>query len=133
MAELFEAAMLLCFAASWPIAIVKMLRSKRAEGKSLGFVLMVFAGYVMGIAAKVAGAGPEGLPAITWLYALNCFTIAMDAALLLYYGHYFNPHRRSCGTLPAISSRASRARANWLRVGTEVGPSRAGAGIGPEE
>ena len=40
MAEALEGAMPVCFAASWPLAIVEMLKSKRAEGKSLGFVLL---------------------------------------------------------------------------------------------
>jgi hypothetical protein len=52
--QAFEAGMLLCFATSWPIAIIKMVKSKRAEGKSLGFVLLVFIGYLLGIAAKAS-------------------------------------------------------------------------------
>jgi hypothetical protein len=85
--QLFEAGMLLCFAVSWPIAIVKMLKTRRAEGKSLGFVLLVLAGYLMGIAAKAAeaAAGQTALPAITWLYAFNTLTVALDAALQVYF------------------------------------------------
>lgn len=82
--------MLLCFATSWPIAIMKMLKSKRAEGKSLGFVLLIFIGYLLGIAAKASSAliYETSLPAIIWLYVLNSLTVGIDALLYLYYRRY---------------------------------------------
>jgi hypothetical protein len=88
--QALEAGMLLCFATSWPIAIMKMLKSKRAEGKSLGFVLLVFFGYLFGIAAKAsyAIAYQTSLPAIVWLYVLNSLTVGIDASLYVYYSRY---------------------------------------------
>jgi hypothetical protein len=85
--QALEAGMLLCFAVSWPVAIVKMLRSKRAEGKSLGFVLLVLAGYVLGIGGKLADAALHQVawPAVIWLYAFNCVTVAIDALLQLHF------------------------------------------------
>jgi hypothetical protein len=88
--QALEAGMLLCFATSWPIAIMKMLKSKRSEGKSLGFVLLVFIGYLLGIGAKASYAMTyrTSLPAIIWLYVLNSLTVATDALLYLYYRRY---------------------------------------------
>lgn len=88
--QALEAGMLLCFATSWPIAIMKMLKWKRAEGKSLGFVLLIFIGYLLGIAAKASYAPlyQTSLPAIIWLYVLNSVTVAIDASLYLYDSRY---------------------------------------------
>ena len=51
-AQLFEALMMICFGVSWPVAIYKTVRTKRTEGKSFLFLLLILAGYLAGIAAK---------------------------------------------------------------------------------
>lgn len=96
--ELLEGAMLICFGLSWPVAIVKTLRMRRTEGKSFGFILLVLAGYLLGIAAKAAhaAAGHEPLPPVTWLYVANSLAVAADAVLFLHY-------RRHPGGRPALS------------------------------
>ena len=53
MSEILEITMLLCFGASWPLNLWKNYRSRSAEGKSLAFLLLIFMGYVAGIAAKL--------------------------------------------------------------------------------
>lgn len=53
MSEILEITMLLCFGASWPLNLWKNYWSRTAESKSLAFLLLVFAGYVAGIAAKL--------------------------------------------------------------------------------
>jgi len=85
--QVLEAGMLICFGISWPLAIVKMLKSRRTEGKSLPFTLLVLLGYVLGITAKVAYAliHETEVPSVTWLYAVNSFTVGVDALLYLYY------------------------------------------------
>ena len=92
-AQLFEAVMLICFGLGWPVAILKTLRTRRTEGKSLGFLWLVFFGYLAGIAAKcarahTAGAAPE---LVTWLYAVNALLVAADIALYLRYSPRSSP------------------------------------------
>ena len=41
MSSIFEAVMLLCFAAAWPAAIHKSWVSRTARGKSLAFLIIV--------------------------------------------------------------------------------------------
>ena len=53
MSEILEITMVLCFGASWPLNLWKNYWSRTAEGKSLSFLLLVFVGYVAGIAAKL--------------------------------------------------------------------------------
>ena len=50
--ELLEAAMLICFGISWPIDIIKAIRTKRIEGKSLAFMAIIAVGYCCGVAGK---------------------------------------------------------------------------------
>lgn len=85
--EALEIGMLICFGISWPVSIAKMLRSRRCEGKSLCFVVLVLAGYLLGVASKVAYARLSGdaLPAVTFFYAVNSLTVAVDGLLYVYF------------------------------------------------
>ena len=85
-AQWFEGAMLVCFGISWPVAIVKTLRTRRTEGKSLGFLSMIFLGYIAGILAKFIRA-PElsQLEIVTALYALNAIFVGTEVLLYLKY------------------------------------------------
>lgn len=86
-AQAFEAAMLICFGVSWPLAIIKSLRARRTEGKSFAFLVLVFIGYLAGVTAKclrAAAAGERPEP-VTALYALNALFVAVDAMLYIRY------------------------------------------------
>ena len=85
--QLFEAGMLICFGVSWPVAILKTWRSKRVEGKSTGFLVLVFIGYMSGIVAKFLRASTEGkaIELVTLLYALNAALVMVDLLLVLKY------------------------------------------------
>ncbi len=77
--SIFEALMLLCFGLSWPISIVKALRTKKVVGKSPLFMVVICLGYMSGILHKV-------LYAFDWviiLYIINLLMVATD--LFLYY------------------------------------------------
>lgn len=83
--QVLEAGMLICFGVSWPVDILKALRTRRTEGKSLAFMVLIFVGYLFGLTAKLvraaqAQAAPE---AVTALYAVNAVFIAVDIALYL--------------------------------------------------
>lgn len=73
----FEAVMLVCFAAGWPFSIAKALRTKVVEGKSPVFLFIVEAGYAAGILCKLTGK----LDAVVWMYLFNAVLVAVDLAL----------------------------------------------------
>ena len=78
---IFEAVMLFCFGASWPLAIYKTYKSKNPVGKSLPFLYLVFIGYASGILHKY-------LHAYNWviyLYILNILMVGMDIIMTKYY------------------------------------------------
>ena len=76
----FEATMLICFGASWPISILKTLRVRTVKGKSLFFLLLILLGYISGIVAKCLTAWDW----VTWLYILNALMVMVDIGLYLH-------------------------------------------------
>lgn len=53
MGPVLETVMLVCFGFSWPLNVVKALRSRTARGTSLPFILLIITGYLAGITAKI--------------------------------------------------------------------------------
>ena len=79
-----EAAMLCLFGCSWPFNIAKSLRAKTAKGKSVGFELLIFVGYVIGLFGKLCAWRATGLLAYsTWFYIADLLMVAFD--LVLYF------------------------------------------------
>ena len=53
MGSILETVMLVCFGFSWPLNVMKAYKAKTAKGTSLPFILLIVAGYIAGITAKV--------------------------------------------------------------------------------
>ncbi len=53
MSELLEAIMLICFGFSWPLNVYRNIKSHTAKGMSIAFILLIIAGYLAGITAKL--------------------------------------------------------------------------------
>ena len=53
MGSFIETVMLVCFGFSWPLNVIKAHRAKTAKGTSLPFILLIIAGYIAGISAKL--------------------------------------------------------------------------------
>ena len=70
--QLLEAAMLVCFGLAWPVANLRMLRTRRVEGRGMVFTMIILCDYIAGSLAKLAGAAQGAAPVpMFWLYALN--------------------------------------------------------------
>ena len=78
MAELLEAAMLLCFGISWPLNAYKCYRARTAAGSSWQFIALITAGYVAGIAAKLAAGSLSWVLAV---YLLNLLFLGLNWAV----------------------------------------------------
>jgi hypothetical protein len=86
---LLEAAMLICFGAAWPLANLRMIRSRRAEGRGILPTSLVLAGYNAGIAAKILCAWCGGaLAPIVWLYLLNAASVGLNLWLQFHFGRH---------------------------------------------
>ena len=55
--SIFEIIMLVCFGVSWPVSIVKAVRTKTVAGKSPLFMAIVMVGYASGIVHKIIFSG----------------------------------------------------------------------------
>ena len=82
--SIWEILFLLCFAASWPMSIIKALRTKVVAGKSPVFMVLIILGYIFGIIHKVLNCPGDS---VVFLYGFNALLVTTD--LTLYY-HYKN-------------------------------------------
>ena len=80
MNEIFEAAMVLCFGASWPLSLYKSVTSRTAKGKSLTFECLIWLGYVCGICGKLVG---HNITYVFLFYVLNLVMVSIDIGFYL--------------------------------------------------
>ncbi len=85
--SVFEILMLICFACSWPVSIVKALKTKVVIGKSPVFMMIIIIGYIFGIIHKIM----YNFDWVVYLYALNMLIVSFD--LFLYF-RYIGQNRR---------------------------------------
>ena len=85
----FEFGMLFCFGICWPVSIYKLVKSKRTEGKSLLFVVIVWFGYLSGLIHKIW----FNCDLVIILYISNLIFVFIDILLHLKYS------RQSMATL----------------------------------
>ncbi len=90
MSELFEIIMILSFGASWPMNVMKSYKARSTKGKSLGFLVLIFFGYIAGIISKLINPAYMAEFASKWyvlfFYVLNLCMVGVD--LLLYIRNY---------------------------------------------
>lgn len=77
--SVFEIMMLVCFGFAWPTSILKSLRSKSVEGKSVLFLYIILAGYLFGMLHKYH----YSFDVVIILYGINFTMVLID--LMLYY------------------------------------------------
>ena len=77
--SIFEIGMLVCFGFAWPISIIKSVRTKSIEGKSLLFMYVVLLGYLFGMTHKIV----YNFDFVVILYGINFLMVFID--LMLYY------------------------------------------------
>jgi hypothetical protein len=77
--SIFEAAMLICFGASWPLDIYKSLKSRTAAGKSVLFMFVLCVGYIFGIINKII----YSRDIVLVLYIINLVLVSID--ICIYY------------------------------------------------
>ena len=79
-----ETMMLVLFGCSWPLNILKSLRSRTTLGKSLGFEILVVTGYMFGIAAKIIIFSVTGVLQYSfWFYIIDILLVSTD--IIIYF------------------------------------------------
>ena len=81
LAQILEIMMLVCFGFSWPISVVKSLKTRSTKNKSPIFLCLIIFGYICGMASKFVSGH------IVWyvlfFYVLNSCMVTID--LVLYF------------------------------------------------
>lgn len=87
MSEILEIVMIVSFGASWPMNVIKSYKARSAKGKSLAFLLLIFFGYIAGIASKFLNEAYMASFNEKWyvlfFYFLNLTMVGID--LILYF------------------------------------------------
>lgn len=79
--SIFEAAMLICFGASWPFAVLKTYKSKCVKGKSRLFLILIILGYICGMINKIL----NSVDIVFWLYVVNLLLVSTDFMFCILY------------------------------------------------
>ena len=87
LAELLEITMIVSFGASWPLNVMKSYKARTTKGKSLGFLCLIFFGYIAGITSKLINEAYMAAFAEKWyvlfFYVLNFLMVGTD--LIIYF------------------------------------------------
>ena len=90
MSELLEIIMVLSFGASWPLNVMKSYKARTTKGKSLGFLVLIWFGYIAGIASKLCNEAYMTSFGQKWytlvFYVINFLMVTVD--LLIYFRNY---------------------------------------------
>ena len=79
MPEIFEISMIVLFGVSWPMNVIKSIKSKTTKGKSLLFLILIFTGYIFGITGKLIDGDFKWY--VLFFYILNTVMVATDIVL----------------------------------------------------
>ncbi|HAJ79733.1 MAG TPA: hypothetical protein DCO75_08165 [Fibrobacteres bacterium] len=79
--SIFETGMLICFGVSWPVSILKTIKTKQVAGKSPLFLIIICAGYICGIIHKALFSNDW----VIILYIINLFLVSIDCFLYFYF------------------------------------------------
>lgn len=78
MGSILETVMLVCFGFSWPLNVMKAYKAKTAKGTSLPFILLIVAGYIAGITAKVI---TEQINYVLIAYIVNLAIVSLNIVI----------------------------------------------------
>ena len=88
-----EILMIASFGASWPFNVIKSFKARSTKGKSLLFLVLIFAGYIVGIGSKIfkyvafVNGEIDSFSWLNWLalafYVLNFLMVGADLVLYI--------------------------------------------------
>ena len=90
LAKIFEVVMLALFGISWPISLMKSIKSKSTKGKSLLFLILIDTRYIFGMCSKFVSTTFNW--STDWwvfmIYAINFTFVSLDLSM-----YFINRHR----------------------------------------
>lgn len=86
--------MLICFGFSWPINVMKAIKARTAKSMSLPFILLIIAGYVAGITAKIIN---HQINYVLAVYLVNLAIVMVNLGVYFRNRHIDNAGKASNG------------------------------------
>ena len=99
MSELLETVMLVCFGLSWPISVVKNIRTGTAKGMSLPFILLITFGYIAGISAKIMS---HNINYVLIVYFINIAAVSVNIAVYIRNSRLDRMREKSSPVIPLL-------------------------------
>ena len=85
LAKILEVSMLVLFGISWPISLIKSIKSKSTKGKSIIFLFLIDFGYICGMTSKIVST--TFIWSTDWwifaIYAINFSFVTADLIVYL--------------------------------------------------
>jgi hypothetical protein len=85
MSDFLEVVMIISFGASWPLNVIKSYKARTTKGKSLGFLCLIFSGYIAGILSKLLNESYMASFSSKWyllfFYVLNLIMVGTDLCI----------------------------------------------------
>ncbi|MGI6201237.1 MAG: hypothetical protein ACOYJA_10735 [Christensenellales bacterium] len=78
LANILETLMIISFGISWPLSIVRSVKSRSTKGKSLLFMCFIVFGYICGVVSKCL---TQTFNLAFWFYFPNIIMVSADIAL----------------------------------------------------
>lgn len=79
--------MIVSFEFSWPLNVIKSYKARTTKGKSLAFLLLIFFGYIAGIASKFVNESYMASISEKWyvlfFYVLNFIMVGADLVMYI--------------------------------------------------
>ena len=85
--SIYELGMLACFGICWPVSVYTSVKTKKTQGKSLLFMIIVFLGYISGVTHKIL----YNFDFVFILYVSNLVLVFVDIVLYLKYSRRIAP------------------------------------------
>ena len=82
LSQILEATMLICFGFSWPLNVIKNIKSRTAKNMSLPFILLIIFGYIAGIVAKFVKGG-DAINYVLIVYILNLLIVSVNIVVYI--------------------------------------------------
>lgn len=83
--QICELIMLICFGLSWPISVVKSIRTRSTKGKSPIFLGAILLGYVAGITGKIVGHNITTDAFHVFVFSVYCLNFAVVSTDIVLY------------------------------------------------
>lgn len=103
MNEILETVMLVCFGASWPISVIKNIKSRTAKNMSLQFILLIITGYIAGITAKILNGQ---INYVLIVYLVNLLFVSVNLGVYFVNKHHDRVSDSSIETKKAFLTKA---------------------------